>query len=36
MRNFLEQYEKIKEEMTRIWELKIGIHTGPVAAASFR
>ena len=32
MRNFLGQYEKIKRGEKRIWELKIGIHTGPVSA----
>jgi adenylate cyclase len=34
MRNFLEQYEKGKNRIAdRIWELKIGIHSGPVTAA---
>ena len=34
MRNFLEKYEAGKRgESDRIWELKIGIHTGPVTAA---
>ncbi len=33
MRNFLEKFEKNKRgEDNRIWELKIGIHTGPVTA----
>jgi hypothetical protein len=33
MRNFLENYEKQKRgEGNRIWDLKIGIHTGPVTA----
>lgn len=33
MRNFLEQYEaKKRGEGHRIWDLKIGIHTGPVTA----
>jgi class 3 adenylate cyclase len=33
MQNFLEKYELNKRAMNnRIWELKIGIHTGPVAA----
>src|SRR5512133_2158159 len=34
MRNFLEKYEIGKMRITdRIWELKIGIHSGPVTAA---
>ena len=34
MRNFLEKFEKnIRGNNSRIWELKIGIHTGPVTAA---
>jgi adenylate cyclase len=34
MRNFLENYElKKREHKTRVWELKIGIHTGPVTAS---
>ncbi|MEI6050152.1 MAG: adenylate/guanylate cyclase domain-containing protein [Bacteroidota bacterium] len=34
MRNFLEKFEKSKRgEDNRIWELKFGIHTGPVTAA---
>jgi adenylate cyclase len=34
MRNFLEQYELHKRGVkTRIWELKIGVHSGPVIAA---
>ncbi len=33
MRNFLVQYEKNKRGNDRIWELRTGIHTGPVAAA---
>jgi adenylate cyclase len=32
MRNFLERYETRKRGGKRIWELKIGIHTGPVTA----
>jgi adenylate cyclase len=33
MRNFLEKFESnIRGEDCRIWELKIGIHTGPVTA----
>jgi class 3 adenylate cyclase len=32
MVNFLGQYEKNKRGKERIWELKIGIHTGPVTA----
>lgn len=32
MRNFLEEFETSKRGSTRIWELKIGIHTGPVTA----
>jgi len=34
MRNFLEKYELQKRGLeNRIWELKIGIHTGPVTAS---
>jgi adenylate cyclase len=34
MRNFLEKFEfKKRGKDLRIWELKIGIHTGPVTAA---
>ncbi len=34
MRNFLENYEvKKRGEENRIWDLKIGIHTGPVTAS---
>ncbi|TAL65188.1 MAG: adenylate/guanylate cyclase domain-containing protein, partial [Bacteroidetes bacterium] len=34
MRNFLEKYETAKRGKDhRIWELKIGIHTGPVTAS---
>jgi hypothetical protein len=34
MRNFLENYEIGKRgEQNRIWDLKIGIHTGPVTAS---
>jgi adenylate cyclase len=34
MRNFLEKYEiNRRGKNNRIWELKIGIHTGPVTAA---
>ncbi len=34
MRNFLEKYEGRKRELkNRIWDLKIGIHTGPVTAS---
>jgi adenylate cyclase len=34
MRNFLEKYEREKRGIEdRIWELKIGIHTGPVTAS---
>lgn len=33
MRNFLEKHETVKRgKDNRIWELKIGIHTGPVTA----
>ena len=33
MRNFLEKYELIKRgKDDRIWDLKIGVHTGPVTA----
>ncbi len=34
MRNYLEKYELNKRgKVTRLWELKIGIHTGPVTAS---
>jgi class 3 adenylate cyclase len=34
MRNFLEKYEREKKRgNSRIWELKVGIHTGPVTAS---
>ena len=33
MRNFLEKYEVNKRGVNRIWDLKIGIHTGPVTAS---
>jgi adenylate cyclase len=33
MRNYLEEYEGKKRGNNRIWDLKIGIHTGPVMAA---
>jgi adenylate cyclase len=33
MRQFLGEYEKNKRGEERIWELRTGIHTGPVAAA---
>jgi adenylate cyclase len=34
MRNFLEKFElKKRNGITRIWDLKIGIHTGPVTAS---
>lgn len=33
MRNFLEKYERKKRgEKKRIWDLKIGVHSGPVSA----
>ena len=33
MRNFLDEYEtRIRGKENRIWDLKIGIHTGPVTA----
>jgi class 3 adenylate cyclase len=33
MRNFLEKYEiRKRDQNSRIWELKIGIHSGPVTA----
>jgi adenylate cyclase len=32
MRDFLEKFETAKRGNDRIWELKIGIHTGPVTA----
>ena len=34
MRKFLEIYEQNKRGSDRIWELKIGIHTGPVTATA--
>ena len=33
MRNFLDEYETNKRGTNRIWNLKIGVHTGPVTAA---
>jgi adenylate cyclase len=33
MRNYLEKYESAKRGDERLWEMKIGIHTGPVTAA---
>jgi adenylate cyclase len=33
MNNFLVNYEKFKRGDERLWELKIGIHTGPVSAS---
>jgi adenylate cyclase len=33
MNNFLVNYEKHKRGNERLWELKIGIHTGPVTAS---
>jgi class 3 adenylate cyclase len=34
MRNYIGQYEAVKRDLNyRIWELKIGIHTGPVTAS---
>ncbi len=33
MNNFLVNYEKFKRGDERLWELKIGIHTGPVTAS---
>jgi adenylate cyclase len=32
MRSFLEKYEREKRGDERLWEMKIGIHTGPVTA----
>jgi adenylate cyclase len=32
MKSFLEKYESEKRGTDRLWELKIGIHTGPVTA----
>ena len=32
MRNFLNEYETSKRGENRIWDLKIGVHTGPVTA----
>jgi len=32
MRNFLDEYETKKHGREKIWELKIGIHSGPVTA----
>lgn len=32
MRNFLEKYETVKRGKERLWEMKTGIHTGPVTA----
>jgi len=33
MRNFLVEYERKKRGEKRIWDLKIGVHSGPVTAA---
>ena len=33
MRNFLDEYETNRRGKNRIWNLKIGVHTGPVTAA---
>jgi class 3 adenylate cyclase/HD superfamily phosphodiesterase len=33
MNSFLQSYENLKRGNERLWELKIGIHTGPVAAS---
>jgi len=33
MRNYLDSYETDKRGSDKVWELKIGIHTGPVTAA---
>ena len=33
MRNYLDSYETSKRGTDKVWELKIGIHTGPVTAA---
>ena len=33
MRNFLNEYEINKRGENRIWELRIGVHTGPVTAS---
>jgi class 3 adenylate cyclase len=33
MRNFLEEFERKRRGENRIWDLKIGIHSGPVTAA---
>lgn len=33
MRNYLDSYETEKRGSDKVWELKIGIHTGPVTAA---
>lgn len=33
MRNFLEEFERKRRGGKRIWDLKIGIHSGPVTAA---
>jgi len=33
MKNYLDLYETAKRGSDKIWELKIGIHTGPVTAA---
>ena len=32
MRNFLNEYETSKRGENRIWDMKIGVHTGPVTA----
>ena len=36
MRYFLDMYETCKRGDEKIWELKIGIHTGPVTASIIR
>lgn len=33
MRNFLQEFERKKRGEKRIWDLKIGVHSGPVTAA---
>lgn len=33
MRNYLDSYETSKRGSGKVWELKIGVHTGPVTAA---
>jgi len=32
MQNYLNEYQKTLEEKKRIWQIKMGIHTGPVTA----